>query len=204
MSEQLFAEYRAVSTPAQCWTLEPPEGRRGQIYRITWIAGMLTIACDGGESLVFQLSHPFRTLDTTLRFLDGIHFDYLMGKSTAKQRYNPEKTFDLFIENAEDDADIENGWYDLWERLAKHLVFGHKVDVTTETGREQVKDELRLALADEHEAATMSYDLDLSLVHEYPEFWMAYFEAIQRWVKLLRQQQSSTVFFRNLQECAFL
>jgi hypothetical protein len=169
---------------------------------------MLVVSRDGfADTLIIHFDYPFRTLDTTVEFLEGRRFDYLMGKSNANPVYDPEQTYQHLVELADQDAWPENDQYDVWNTLARHLLSGPPADVSKPEERQRVKNELRIAVEEEQEAATIAYEVAdsyASLVHDYPQFWRTYYNALQHWAKLIRDQRSAKTFFRDLRECAFL
>lgn len=72
-------------------------------YSVTWTPGTLVISGDLDEFVVTHY-HAMKTIQDTVRWLNGISFDYLMGKSSAKKEYNSAETFRDIIDIANDEA----------------------------------------------------------------------------------------------------
>ncbi|RVT96274.1 hypothetical protein EOD42_14270 [Rhodovarius crocodyli] len=72
-------------------------------FSVTWTPGSLAIAGDLGT---FNVTHyqAMRTLESTLKWLDGIEFSYLMEKSSAKREFSAEATTAFIIQAANEPA----------------------------------------------------------------------------------------------------
>jgi transposase-like protein len=82
-----------------------PDGRYSShmAYAVTWTPGTLVLSGDIDEFTVTHY-HAMPTIEQTLDWLDGIHFDYLMGKSSAKKEYDADETLRTIIHFANEDA----------------------------------------------------------------------------------------------------
>ena len=106
ISWHMAARYRAVKfrkegaqTLAEVKTLADSN----YAFSVTWTPGSLAIAGDLGT---FNVTHyqAMRTLESTLEWLDGIEFTYLMEKSSAKQEFSVEATLDYIVKAANEAA----------------------------------------------------------------------------------------------------
>ena len=102
-----FAGHQIKPRKSISWTLNKvdAEGRylSNYAYSVTWTPGSLVIAGDLGE---FTVTHwnAMKTIENAVSWLTGIQFDYLMGKSDAKQTLDIEETMRDILRYASEEA----------------------------------------------------------------------------------------------------
>lgn len=60
-------------------------------YSVTWTPGTLVVAGDIGD-LTVNHWHAMKTVEDAMWWLNGIHFDYFMSKTTQKQEFDADAT----------------------------------------------------------------------------------------------------------------
>lgn len=106
ISWHMAARYRTVRMHKQgAETLATVHTRASSTYAysVTWTPGTLVVAGDLGEFTVTHY-HAMDTIKNTLGWLDGISFQYLMEKSTAKEVYDAEGTLADIVRMANEPA----------------------------------------------------------------------------------------------------
>ena len=143
MAAHAFAKHLLTRERGYCWRMGQP-GRSAYSFRITWAPGAIIVTGDLGE-LVFQgLTTLWDGPWDAARFLVDCDYDYLMGKTAAKQVFDRDETVKLLISSAEEN--LKYGSPERWERICKRYSETYAVDYRTLDGR-KVTDHMRAAKA---------------------------------------------------------
>lgn len=106
-SEETFSTHKIRTIPSKAWLCAgvTEAGRRKSPYwfKISWAPGVLTVSGDIDE-VIFTHQSGLATLSSTLKWLHGIDFDYLMSKSNAKKELDNQQTLIDIIGMANQDA----------------------------------------------------------------------------------------------------
>ncbi len=184
-----FAQHEIMRVQqAKSWRVNKP-GTWTYGFTITWSPGMLALAGDLNELIVYH-ANAMPTLDATLNWLDDIEFDYFMRKTGQKRVFSPEQTVKLMVKAADADAKRDEKaplWKSIFEKFSHHVEVGEDNHLTPE---------FRAAIAD-----AIENDIELTPADIYAAFGEAdfivetwttqhryQFEAIMAWHRLMRAQ----------------
>lgn len=131
-----FAEHTLTERQSISWHMakheEQPDGRKVAssfyAYSVTWTPGTLVVAGDIGD-LTVNHWHAMRTIEGTMDWLDGIDFDYFMGKSTQREQFDPDATVEDIARAANEPAiEMLNG-YNPGRHGFGRRSYGHRHDL---------------------------------------------------------------------------
>ena len=101
-----LAQHQISTRPSISWHFaEYKDGAASSFYAfaITWTPGTLVLSGDLGECTVTHWNAT-RTLESAVRWMHGASFDYIMGKSDAKQEFSRDETLRQIVFMANDQA----------------------------------------------------------------------------------------------------
>jgi hypothetical protein len=102
-----FAGHKGAARVSKSWhfntTNKDGSYNSAYAFAVTWTPGSVFLAGDLGE-LTITHYNAAKTLDGTISWIGGSDFDYLMGKSDAKEEFDPVATCDHIVYLANEEA----------------------------------------------------------------------------------------------------
>lgn len=198
MIREAFAHHVMTRGPGLSWRMGKP-GTSVYSFRVTWCPGSIIVTGDVGDAVYHTGS--FGTLWGSIELIHGASWDYLTGKSGARQEFSREATVkhvldlaDEYLHYSEQDR--------FWQILFKEYDYSGNLDILNEHHRGVIADRFREDDLTAERIYNMFNDSEMPCYEHDPRTrWL--YEALQLWTtEMLRTEPHWHRVWRRLQRTA--